>query len=67
LKNTKKEVADFEGRINIKVRRQERLDWAGEKDFRRAEFPGKYTANLLYGWDNRKFEKEYLKKLERNW
>ena len=27
----------------------------------------KYTAKLLYGWDNGKFEGEYLKKLERNW
>ena len=27
---------------------------------------GKYMAKLLYGWDNRKFEKEYLKKLEKN-
>jgi len=24
-------------------------------------------ARLLYGWDDRKFEAEYLKKLERNW
>ena len=24
-------------------------------------------AKLLYGWDNRKFEEEYLTKLERNW
>jgi len=22
---------------------------------------------MLYGWDNEKFEEEYLKKLERNW
>ena len=31
------------------------------------ELPGKYTAKLLYGWDNKKFEDEYLKKLEKNW
>jgi len=31
------------------------------------ELPGKYTAKLLYGWDNRKFEEEYLNKLEKNW
>ena len=24
-------------------------------------------AKLLYGWDDRKFEDEYLKKLEKNW
>jgi len=31
------------------------------------ELPGKYMAKLLYGWDYRKFEEEYLNKLERNW
>ena len=31
------------------------------------ELLGKYTAKLLYGWDDRKFEGEYLKKLEKNW
>ena len=24
-------------------------------------------AKLLYGWNDRKFEEEYLKKLEKNW
>jgi len=31
------------------------------------ELPGKYTAKLLYGWDDQKFEEEYLNKLEKNW
>ena len=31
------------------------------------ELLGKYTAKLLYGWDNGKFEEEYLRKLEKNW
>jgi len=29
--------------------------------------PGRFTAKMLYGWDNGKFDREYLKKLERNW
>ena len=37
------------------------------KEFRRGELPEKFTAKLLYGWDNKKFDEEYLKKLERNW
>ena len=37
-----------------------------ERDFRRGELPGKYTVKLLYGWDNKKFEEEYLMKLEKN-
>ncbi len=35
-------------------------------EYRRMELLGKYMAKLLYGWDNKKFEKEYLKKLEKN-
>jgi len=67
LENTKELVAEFEGRMNAEVRRQEKLDLAEEKNFRRVKLPGKYTAKILYGWDDRKFENEYLKKLERNW
>ena len=67
FKNTKKEVADFERRMNMEVRRQERLYWTEEKDFKRAELLGKYMAKLLYRWNNRKFKNEYLKKLEKNW
>jgi len=31
------------------------------------EFPEKYMAKLLYRWNDRKFEEEYLAKLEKNW
>ena len=27
----------------------------------------RYIAKLLYGWDDGKFEAEYLRKLEKNW
>jgi len=37
-----------------------------ERDFKRKELPEKYIVKILYKWNNRKFEKEYLKKLERN-
>jgi len=57
----------FERRMNTEVRRQEKLDRVEEKDFRRGELPGKFMAKMLYRWDDRKFEKEYLRKLERNW
>ena len=38
-----------------------------EEEYKRMELLGKYTVKLLYGWDNQKFEAEYLKKLEKNW
>ena len=37
------------------------------EEFKRGELLGRYTAKLLYRWDNKKFDEEYLKKLERNW
>ena len=67
LGNAKEVLEDFEGRINAEVRRQEKLDMAEKRDFRREKLPGKFTAKMLYGWDDGKFKEEYLRKLERNW
>jgi len=53
--------------MSAEVRRQEKLDMIEEKDFRRGELLRKYTAKMLYRWDDGKFEKKYSKKLERNW
>jgi len=63
----KEVVAEFERRINVEVRQQEKLEMVEERDFRRRELSGKYTVKMLYGWDDGKFENKYLKKLERNW
>jgi len=67
LGNARKVVEEFEGRMNAEVRRQEKLDMAEEKDFRRGELLGKFMAKMLYGWDDGRFKEEYLRKLERNW
>ena len=53
--------------MNAEIKRQEKIDMVEESDFRRRELPGKFTAKMLYGCDDRKFKEEYLKKLERNW
>jgi len=34
--------------------------------YSRSELPGRYMAKLLYGWDNRRFKREYLEKLEKS-
>jgi len=67
LKNAGEVLEEFEGRMNAEIRRQEKIDMAEERDCKRRELPGKFTAKMLYGWDDGKFEEEYLKKLERNW
>ena len=67
LEHARELVNEFKGRMNAEVRRQEKIDMAEEKNFRREKLPGKFTAKMLYGWDDGKFEVEYLRKLERNW
>ena len=50
------------------MRQQEKIEKKKEEDeYRRMELLGKYMAKLLYGWDDKEFEEEYLKKLEKNW
>ena len=67
LGNTKEVLEEFEGRMNVEVRRQKRIDMAEERDFRREELLGRFIAKMLYRWDDGKFEEEYLRKLEKNW
>jgi len=64
-------VDNFEGRMEVKVRQQMRVKKKGKKKierekYRRMKLLRKYTAKLLYRWDDRKFKDEYLKKLEKN-
>ena len=74
LKNAMKKIEEFEKgrfdkeiwRIQVKKEKKMKLNPEAEK-FKRGELPGRYTAKLLYRWDNKKFEEEYLKKLEKNW
>ena len=48
MENTKEVVLEFGGRINAKVRKQEKLDVVKERDCRRGELPGKYIIKILY-------------------
>ena len=49
LKNAEEVLEEFKGRMNVEVRRQERIDMAEERDFRRRELPEKFIAKMLYG------------------
>jgi len=59
LKNAKELIEEYEDIYEESVRRV--------REDQRGKLPERYTAKLLYEWDNGKFEKEYLKKLKRNW
>ena len=49
MKNVEEALEEFKGRMSMEVRRQERIDMAEERDFRRGELPGKFMARILYG------------------
>ena len=74
LKNAMKKVEEFEKerfkeeirRIRIKKGKEMKLNPEAE-EFKRGELLERYMAKLSYGWDDTKFNEEYLKKLERNW
>ena len=74
LKNAIEKVEEFKKgvfeeeirRIRIKKRKEMKLNPEAE-EFRKGELPGRYTAKLLYEQDDKKFDEEYLKKLEKNW
>ena len=48
LKNIKEVVVEFERKMSIKVRRQEKLDMVEERDFRKGELLGNYITKMLY-------------------
>jgi len=45
------------------IRRQERK----EETFRRGELLGRFMARKLFRWSDKKYNKEYWARLERNW
>jgi len=68
LKNVGEKIKEFEKERceeEIQKIRKTKLNPEAE-EFERGELPGKYMAKLLYGWDDQKFEEEYLNKLEKN-
>ena len=46
--NVEEVLEEFKGRMNVEVRRQEKLNMVEEKDFRRGELPRKFMAKILY-------------------
>ena len=69
-------VEEFEKEIReeeikrVQMRKEKGKEWVLNLEaeiFRRSELLEKYTANILFGWNDRKFKNEYLKKLEKSW
>ena len=69
MKNAMEEIEEFEkGRFEeeirrIKIKKGKEIKLNPEvEEFKRGKLPGRYMVKLLYGWDNKKFDEEYLKK-----
>ena len=59
-------MEEFKKRMNVEVRKQEKIEITEERDFRKRKLLERFTAKMLYRWEDGKFEEKYLKKLERN-
>jgi len=64
LGNAQEALEDYERGYEETAKRIRKEE---DSTYNRSELLGRYTAKLLYSWDDGKFKGEYLKKLERNW
>ena len=48
LENAKEVVVEFKRRINVEVKRWEKLDIVKKRNFRREKLLGKYIVKMLY-------------------
>jgi len=66
LENAKEAVEEFEREYqqDMKdVRKQKRE----EGTFRRGELPERFMVRKLFGWSDKRYNKKYWARLERNW
>jgi len=66
LENAKEVIEEYKKEYQQdieKVNRQEKE----ERTFRREELPGRFTAKKLFGWSDKRYDKEYWGRLEQNW
>jgi len=66
LENAKEAIEEFEKeyrRDMEDIARQEHE----ETTFKHGELPEKFTAKMLYGWSDKRYDQEYWSRLERNW
>ena len=68
LENAKELVEEFKReyrREKTEIRKQK--SYKERNEYWRGMFPGRFTARKLYGWDNKKYDREYWNRMERNW
>ena len=61
-------VEEFEeeyGKDNGEVRRQEKVE--SDHNYWRGGFPSRYAVRKLFGWSDKRYDREYWEKLEKRW
>jgi len=66
LGNAKEAIEEFEREYRWDM---EEVNWQEREKgiFERRELPGRFMAKKLFGWSDKKYDKEYWGRLERNW
>ena len=66
LGNAKEAIEEFEREYRQDM---EEVNWQEREKgiFERGELPGRFMAKKLFGWSDKKYNKEYWGRLERNW
>jgi len=66
LENTKELVEEFEKEYEKKGRKIRRQETYEKKSECWRIFPRRFAARKLYGWDNKRYDREYWNRMERN-
>ena len=66
LENAKGAVEEFEKEY---WQDMENVRWQEKEEgmFRKGELPGQFTTKKLFRWSDKRYDKEYWGRLERNW
>ena len=66
LGNAKEAIEEFEREYQWDI---EEVNWQEREKgiFERGELPGRFMAKKLFRWSDKKYDKEYWGRLERNW
>jgi len=66
LGNAKEAIEEFEREYQWDM---EEVNWQEREKgiFERRELPGRFMVKKLFGWSDKKYDKEYWGRLERNW
>ena len=66
LGNAKEAIEEFEREYQWDI---EEVNWQEREKgiFERGELPERFMAKKLFGWSDKKYDKEYWGRLERNW